>query len=103
MNVQHFQELLTSRASYLENSLNDIETTLDTEPSKDFEERATEREGDEVLERLGTTELIELRQVREALHRIEAGTYGDCAACGEEISPERLEIVPHTQKCKRCA
>lgn len=103
MDIQHFQDLLTSRAVYLENSLNEIEATLDIEPSKDFEDRATEREGDEVLERLGTAELVELRQVKAALHRIEAGTFGDCAACGEEISAARLEVVPHTQMCRRCA
>lgn len=103
MDIQRFQDLLTTRAKYLEVSLNEIEASLDAEAPKDFEDRATEREGDEVLERLGTHELIELRQVKDALQRIEAGRFGTCAACGEEISVARLEIVPHTQKCRNCA
>lgn len=103
MDIEHFKKVLTERKRYLETSLDEIETTLDAEPSKDFEERATEREGDEVMERLGNAELAELLQVNDALVRIEKGDFGNCAACGEEISPARLEVVPHTQKCRNCA
>ncbi len=103
MNTEHFKQVLNERKRYLETSLDEIETTLDTEPSKDFEDRATERETDEVMERLGNVELAELRQVTQALDRIEKGTFGVCAACGEEISTARLEVVPHTQKCRNCA
>ncbi|MEM9063188.1 MAG: TraR/DksA family transcriptional regulator [Pseudomonadota bacterium] len=103
MDTVHFTRVLTDRKAYLEHSLDHIERELDKEPPKDFEDRATEREGDEVMEHLGTAELAELRAVNAALHRIEAGTYGDCAACGEEISSARLEVVPHTQKCRNCA
>lgn len=103
MDTEHFKQLLTERKKYLETSLEEIEHTLDAEPSKDFEERAGEREGDEVMESLGNAELVELRQVNDALLRIEKGEYGICAACGEEIAPARLEVVPHTQKCRNCA
>ena len=103
MDTEHFKQLLTERKKYLETSLDEIEQTLDTEPSKDFEERAGEREGDEVMESLGNAELLELRQVNAALARIDKGEFGVCAACGEDISPARLEIVPHTQKCRNCA
>lgn len=103
MDLDHFQQTLTERKAYLERSLNTIERTLDTPHSKDFEDDATEREGDEVLEHLGNAELIELRQVNDALARIEKGEFGICAACGEDILAERLEIVPHTQKCRNCA
>lgn len=103
MDIAHFRQALTERKAYLEQSLDKIEHTLETPHSKDFEEDATEREGDEVLEHLGQAELIELQQVHAALHRIEKGEYGICAACGEDISSQRLEIVPHTQKCRNCA
>ncbi|MEM7684675.1 MAG: TraR/DksA family transcriptional regulator [Paracoccaceae bacterium] len=103
MDAAHFTQILTDRKAYLESSLNHIEHELDKEPSKDFEDRATEREGDEVMEHLGTAELAELRAVNAALHRLKDGTYGDCAACGEEISTARLEVVPHTQTCRKCA
>jgi RNA polymerase-binding transcription factor DksA len=94
---------LTRRLAELEGRLHDIEDELDEPAAADFEERATEREGDEVLESLGQAGLTEIRQIRAALARIEAGTYGVCAECGEEISTERLEVVPHAMTCRRCA
>ncbi|MDZ7332365.1 MAG: TraR/DksA C4-type zinc finger protein [candidate division KSB1 bacterium] len=43
-----------------------------------------------------------LMYIEEALQRIENGTYGICISCGKEIPKERLEAVPHTQKCVPC-
>lgn len=103
MDIAHLKDLLTARKAYLEQDLDRIEHRLDETPNPDFEEAATEREGDEVLERLGTAELTELKQVNAALGRIAAGTYGVCANCGADIAPARLEIVPYTQKCRKCA
>ena len=40
-----------------------------------------------------------LRQVEDALGRIDAGTYGTCLACGRPIINERLELVPETPYC----
>ena len=40
-----------------------------------------------------------LIQVRDALKRIENGTYGKCAACGRPIEAARLEAVPWAQYC----
>lgn len=37
-----------------------------------------------------------------ALERIEQGEYGICVRCGKEISPERLEAVPHVRLCIIC-
>ena len=36
----------------------------------------------------------ELREIREALGRLEAGTYGVCLKCGEPIDPRRLQASP---------
>ena len=38
----------------------------------------------------------------EARHRLDAGSYGICVACGEEISPKRLAAVPEALNCTRC-
>jgi RNA polymerase-binding protein DksA len=37
-----------------------------------------------------------------ALGRIADGTYGRCARCGNEISPERLEAMPRATLCVNC-
>ena len=36
----------------------------------------------------------ELREVQEALGRIEAGSYGLCLKCGQPIDPRRLAASP---------
>lgn len=38
-----------------------------------------------------------------ALHRLAAGTYGRCEACGRAIGAERLAANPITQRCVPCA
>ncbi len=43
-----------------------------------------------------------LMQTREALKRIENGSYGICASCGKEITTERLEALPTAEMCKDC-
>lgn len=43
-----------------------------------------------------------LRQIDEALARIDEGTYGQCERCGTEIPPERLEARPWATLCIDC-
>lgn len=38
-----------------------------------------------------------------ALQRLDDGTYGICAECGRRIPEERLEVMPATRWCVRCA
>ena len=98
-----FEKLLNRRLAYLENRLENIEDDLDEPKSSDWEERAVEAEGDEVMEELGLSGLEEIKAINAALGRIEQGTYGECVTCGEEILETRLEIVPHTPFCRKCA
>jgi RNA polymerase-binding transcription factor DksA len=44
-----------------------------------------------------------LRQIKEAIARYEAGDYGKCENCGQEIDIARLEAIPYTPLCLRCA
>lgn len=43
-----------------------------------------------------------LREVEEALDRLEEGTYGICEDCGATIHLERLKVLPFTTYCVRC-
>jgi RNA polymerase-binding transcription factor DksA len=52
----------------------------------------------ELLERDQST----LREIDEALGRIEEGSFGRCEACEELISRERLRAVPHARNCIQC-
>lgn len=48
-------------------------------------------------------ERAQLRQVEEALERLNAGTYGVCRSCGKAIDPDRLEAIPWAATCIDCA
>jgi len=43
-----------------------------------------------------------LREVRTALRRIDAGTYGICFGCDKNINPKRLAAVPWASSCIVC-
>lgn len=43
-----------------------------------------------------------LRQINEALARIDDKTYGICSECGEKIPKKRLEAIPYATKCVQC-
>jgi DnaK suppressor protein len=44
-----------------------------------------------------------LKMIEGALRRMDAGDYGYCSQCGEEIDIRRLEFDPATPRCIRCA
>ena len=46
---------------------------------------------------------LELTRIGAALERIEAGEYGYCANCGEDLPVARLEIDPTAVVCVACA
>lgn len=95
--------LLKARKAELRSEMLEIEDRLDDEPPKDWEDRASERQGDEVLEALGAQDMTELRQIDAAISRIGAGTYGLCVKCGDPISSQRLDALPATPFCSTCA
>lgn len=70
---------------------------------KDFAEQATQRENDDVLNALNEDAKQIVAQINGALHRMDTGDYGICIECGADISDERLEIVPYTSLCIKCA
>jgi RNA polymerase-binding transcription factor DksA len=41
-------------------------------------------------------------EVREALDRIEDGSFGLCTVCGDWIARERLRLVPYASACSSC-
>lgn len=94
---------LTERLADLGQRLEGIEAELDSHDSRDWEELATERETDEVLESMGVSGQQEIRAITAALARIDSGDYGYCVTCGAEIGEARLDVVPYTPFCRGCA
>jgi DnaK suppressor protein len=49
-----------------------------------------------------TIDMKLLREISDALVRIDQGTYGVCLECEEPISSKRLEAVPWARYCVTC-
>jgi len=52
--------------------------------------------------RLRNRETLYLKKIEEALTRIEAGEFGECETCGEDIEVRRLEARPTATLCVAC-
>jgi len=49
-----------------------------------------------------TIDMKLLREIADALHRIDAGTYGVCMECEEPISAKRLDALAWAKYCVKC-
>jgi len=76
---------------------------IDTPISQDFAEQASETENDEVLDSLGNSARVEIDKIKQAISRIDGGTFGICLSCGEPIKKERLNAIPFSSQCIHCA
>ena len=43
-----------------------------------------------------------LRDIDDALERMEDGTYGKCETCSKAIRKTRLKAIPHARLCIKC-
>lgn len=103
MDVSTYEKRLRQRHAELENRLVKIERDFERPRNPDDDDRAVERNNDEVLDSLGHQGETELRAIDAALKRVADGSFGRCTRCGEEISRKRLDAVPYTPFCETCA
>ena len=90
---------LTAAAEYVEHAddnAGELNSPVGDQHVADHASDLFDRELDETLEE--NAEHV-LQEIDAALERLEAGTYGVCAACGEPIPEERLEAVPYATLC----
>ncbi|WP_435737969.1 TraR/DksA C4-type zinc finger protein [Cellulosimicrobium sp. PMB13] len=55
------------------------------------------------VDALARSAAARVEEVDAALARVDDGTYGTCASCGQEIPGARLEARPTARTCVRCA
>lgn len=84
---------LAGEGSY-ETTFNEIGTDED-ENASEVEEYADNLALESSLQK-------QLKEIIEALDRIEAGTYGVCENCGKEIDIDRLRAYPAARTCITC-
>jgi DnaK suppressor protein len=96
-----FRRALENRQTELANGNRNREAlAIDTSPDElDRIQHSQERElAIGALDRNSTL----LREVRAALLRLDAGTFGTCAGCEENINVKRLNAVPWASSCIVC-
>ncbi len=102
--LEYFRELLNERLKTLleeaEKTVTGMTNTRDSFP--DPTDRANLETDRNFLLRIRDRERKLIVKIKEALARIDDGTFGTCEDCGEEISEERLKARPVTTLCIDC-
>lgn len=80
-----------------------VEDELSHPLDADSSEQAVDLEDDESLEGLGEVLRGQIRDIQQAMLRIDRGEYGTCAKCGGEIGLARLKALPTATRCIACA
>lgn len=91
------KDMLQARQSALRARVTELEISLrrtDGPRAQDFEDNASETEGDEVMQGLDDIGRRELTEIEAALARMDAGTYGLCERTGRRIPIARLHAIP---------
>ncbi|MFL6414583.1 MAG: TraR/DksA family transcriptional regulator [Bryobacteraceae bacterium] len=105
-NSEQIKERLLARQKELEEELSrQNENALDSGESdvQDEIDRVTSSSAKALSLSVGGRQANALADIRAALARLEAGTYGRCVVCGKEIEPARLKAVPETPYCREHA
>jgi DnaK suppressor protein len=83
-------------------SLRDEGASLGTDGTQDVGDDAANTYARQMLLGLSERERGLLREIDEALDRIDEGSYGDCEECGEPIGEARLKALPYATLCVDC-
>jgi len=99
-----FREILQNRLESLDQTTGTAigELTQKRDTHADATDLATEESDREFTLRVHEHELVLIRQIRQALKRIDAEDFGECVACGEDIGERRLMARPMSTHCIDC-
>lgn len=102
--LKYFKDLLNERLDDLLIEANRTVSGMSDlkENMPDPADRATLESDRNFTLRIRDRERKLIGKIKDALERIENGTYGICESCEEEISDERLKARPVTTLCIEC-
>jgi DnaK suppressor protein len=107
--VEKMEEMKAILLKMKEETLQEINKTLKSgsdvtggEPSGDIYDQASTERDRELGLLLGDRDREKLRNIDEALLKIEEGEYGICEECEEDIPLGRLKVVPFAHYCVKC-
>lgn len=112
--MQHFRELLNKKLGEISHTIGVMKENNEGEqdlysPSElsNYDNHPADLGSELFLTEMNTALKVHeesvLQEIKDALGRIDNGTYGICAHCGKEIPKERLEALPYAEFCVDCA
>ncbi|HEX8932408.1 MAG TPA: TraR/DksA C4-type zinc finger protein [Patescibacteria group bacterium] len=101
MYSQQFLERMKDKLNEERERLNEELEALNahTEMGDDMDDNAQEVSVDEANQDIIAQLKADMEKIDESLAKIENGTYGVCTVGGEQISEERLEVIPWAETC----
>lgn len=93
---QEIQKMIAEHQRLLMEAGRELSAFSHSDSVFDLYEREKSRAAIELLE-------IELEKVNQAIDRFNAGGYGRCESCGDEIDQERLQRIVNAKICSNCA
>src|ERR1700677_800619 len=98
---EHLLEMRTKLVTEIESELR-AEREGNKDEGMDTYDLASEERDREINFILSDRERVKLKQIDDALERLDDGTYGVCESCGLEIAEERLEAMPFSRLDRDC-
>lgn len=103
--LAHLKNLLLRQRREILDRLQGLETDWQALSERDIEREEEAQKADltSLFDQLEEQEWQELEDIDIALRKMVAFTYGICEKCQKPISLERLESLPATRFCRKCA
>ena len=107
MNSERYRELLLEERRKMTDAIAYLQTenpgSMDEEiPETGMADTATVTLDREVDYSLEENAAHVLREIDDALKRLDDGTFGTCRRCGKPIGEERLDAMPYVTLCIDC-
>jgi DnaK suppressor protein len=102
--LEQYKRALEERVAKVDRSLASTERdarALANKPADPLDQAAMEYEKQAVLHKASADRQLR-KNLIHSLERIRQGTYGECASCGGEIEPKRLDALPFARYCIKC-
>lgn len=103
--IEELKETLLERKVLIESNIQGSRESIDSLKNSECNDEYdyAEVSSDSFKEGIIANQQIEeLKEIEEALKRIEKGTYGTCEMCDEKIALGRLKAKPFAKFCTPC-
>jgi DnaK suppressor protein len=103
--IDHFRKILLKERERIIGDVKQMDESskeMGTDGIQDIGDEAATIYNKQILLTLNENDRMRLREIDEALDRIESGTYGICEECGEPVGLKRLDVRPVAKYCVPC-